>query len=258
MAIQTRLYLAVAATPTFISRFIGPGVSIIAQTGAYVKVQYNDATMDTQTLDDILSQQGYIFNATADTLLDLPTEPKEIIPRFEGNVVGNSTHVVGTTYDGCSIVLSRPVLTDRIVLRVQVWGTPGTLSMLFYQRADGSVGDIAVAVPLVASVRGFNPGATGGVNFQAPYFEGTVTLRSGLVYVLYGRDSAAGNITLRSLATTSRDLYTGNVDATTHPTSFTTLIAVAAAPAAPPANFTPTAAVASAADVAPDIRFYKT
>lgn len=263
MAIQTRLYLAVATTPSFISRFVGPGVSIIAQTGAYVKVQYDDATMDTTTLDQLLGQQGYIFNAVADTLLDLPTELKEIIPRPEGNVVGNSTHVTTALYDGASVLLDRPATMDRVVLRVQVWSTPGTLSMLFFQRSDGSVGDMATPVPLVASVRGFNPLATGGVNFKVPFFEGTVTFRSGLVYVLYGRDSAAGSLTLRALATTARDLQTGNVEVDTHPTNFTTSIPVVAAPGAPPATFTPALAVAvpvvpSAADIYPDIRFFKT
>jgi hypothetical protein len=76
-----------------------------------------------------------------------------------------------------------------------------------------------------ATVTAFNPGGTG--NFALTPSEGTVTLESGLVYLLWGKESG-GNLTLVSFTTQATALLSSVVDADTHPTTFTTTISTTA------------------------------
>lgn len=259
MAIQTRNYLSVGISTSDIGRYIGSGVTITAESGTYVKVQYDDSTVSAETVDGAMALRGYTFNANANTLIDFPTELNEIVPQPEGGTVGNSTRPGQTVYDGASFILRRPMTFNRVITRVIAYSAPGTISMLFFQKTDGGSG--GGAVPLVANVSGFNPGSS-LTNVQMTLAQGDVTLRSGLFYVLYGRDSAAGAVTFRTRAVTTLDLMTANVELSTHPTSFTTAIAVPVFPAAVPTTFdprqTPTGdANASASDLVPVIRFLK-
>lgn len=72
MAMQTRKYLCVGISSENLSRYVGSGCSVIAETGSYISIQYDDAIVDSSTIDDVLAPMGYVFNANADLMLAPP------------------------------------------------------------------------------------------------------------------------------------------------------------------------------------------
>jgi hypothetical protein len=97
---------------------------------------------------------------------------------------------------------------------------------MLFQAPDGTSGPTAARV---ATVTAFAVGGTGA--FVAPLDEGTVTIQAGLIYVLFGRDSAGGSVTIRTFSNKGMDLLTQNVNLNTHPTVYTTAIASTTTPA---------------------------
>jgi len=284
MALVTRLYRSIGMVLPDLARYVGPTAVVVAQTGTFIQIQYDNTIIDADALDGVMAGAGYVFDVAADqgltirspngtpftiaannagNLLGLSVapapDPKDEIPIPEGRVTGSSGRVLQTTFDGASFIVRRPMSFDRILLRITGTTSPGSLRLCLYQAPDGSSG--SGPLPRIATITGFVPGSAG--NFVIPLDEGTVSLLAGLVYVLYGRDSATGSATLRSYTTQNVDGLSSNVDVNVHPTSFITAIAVPLAPAAAPATFdprqTPTGqAIASALDVIPVVRFYKT
>lgn len=171
-------------------------------------------------------------------------EVADFIPLPEGRVTGNSTRSGQTTFEGASYFLRKQATVGNLVVRVTGHTGVGTLRFLVYQQDDGLSG----VATLRGTVTGFNPGGTG--NFTIPFAEGTIKLVPGLVYVLWGRDSAVNTITLQTYTTQAVNLMTANVVAATHPTSWTTAVASTTTPA----TFDPTSGTATASDVIPVFR----
>jgi hypothetical protein len=182
-------------------------------------------------------------------------ETIEFFPEPETRATGNSTRVAQTVFNGASFRLDRPVTFNRILLRVTAYTAPGSIRVLFYQKPQG-LGANATPANLVATVAGFDPGGTG--NFLVTPAEGTVTLAAGVYYVLFGRDSAAGSVTLRTYTVLTLDLSNANVDAATHVTNFTTTIAANTSPATfDPRPVATGAATPSVLDLSLDHRLIK-
>jgi hypothetical protein len=125
--------------------------------------------------------------------------------------------------------------------------------MLFYQ---GPLGGSGIAA-LVATVTGFAVPA-GGTDTTVTPAEGNVTLSEGLVYCLWGRDSAADSFGLQTYTLQTTNLLTAVVPSGLHPLAFTTAIASNTTPA----TFDPRATVgqaipSGAVDVVPIIRLQK-
>jgi hypothetical protein len=97
---------------------------------------------------------------------------------------------------------------------------------LIYQASDGKSG----VANLVATCTAIAV-ATGAANYTVTPSEGSVTLKRGLIYVLWGRDSVGDSFTARTYGTQIYDLITNNVEAGIHPTMFTTAIAATTSPA---------------------------
>lgn len=190
--------------------------------------------------------RAYI-NALNQQVQEFLTEQKAMLALPEARVTGNATRLAQVNFDGCSLFLRRSITFNRIVFRTTAT-TGGTIALLIYQLAGSTAGDGggqggATAASLVATVTAFTP-AAGGNNAATPS-EGTVTLQAGLIYVLFGRDSAANNTTFRTYTTQSVDLLTANIDTDTHPCAFTTTIAANTTPA----TFDPRTPTATSSDV---------
>jgi hypothetical protein len=130
------------------------------------------------------------------------------------------------------------------LIRLTAFTAPGTLKFMIFQRPRGQ-GVPAAGTPalLVATVALFAPGGTG--NFLLPLTEGTVRLYNGVYYVLWGRDSAAGALTMRTYTVQVLDLSNANVDPATHVTNYSTALLSTSTPAtfdprpSPPGEATP-------------------
>jgi hypothetical protein len=155
-------------------------------------------------------------------------ERVEFFPEPEPRVGGNSTRVLQTVLEGASFKILRPVRFNRILVRVTAFVAGGTMKFLIYQRPPGWGADASPA-SRVATVSAFAPGGTG--NFQMTPSEGEVRLASGVYYVLMGRDSGAGSITLRTYTITSLDLSNANVESNTHVTNYDTALLASTTPA---------------------------
>ncbi len=281
MAVVTRRYVSRGVSQGDLGRLVVPGALVINGSQTWIEVQYDDAVPGTtETLDELMAMVGLIFDAAAGTggvrvrsadgathnlgvgnsglmLIDgtpTPNEPKEMTIVPEGPVTGNSTRATNVTLDGGSYIVHRSMTFDRIILRVTAQTAPGALRICLFQDPTGASG--SGPIPLIGSVSSFAPGASGNfvVALDAP-----ATVVPGIVYVLYGRESATGAVTIRSRTVQAQDLLNGNVDVNTHPTSFTTAIsATGALPATFDPRQTPTGeATASALDVVAMVRLFK-
>ena len=168
---------------------------------------------------------GLAVQANDSRLAGSATETTEMFLRPEGVTTGNSTRVAQTTFEGGSYIVRQPVTLDRLIIRVTAQSGGGTIKILLYQTTTGIVG----TANLVGTVTAFAPGATG--NFEVSLSEGEITLKEGLLFVLWGRDSVGGSVTVRTFTTTNTDLLTGNVNVNTHPTFYSTTIATSTTPA---------------------------
>lgn len=178
--------------------------------------------------------------STVDGILE--TQTTQYIPRRFGSLAGNATRVAQTTLEGCAYWCSRSVSAGKLLFRVTGYTATGALRVCIFQNTNGLPG----AATRIATIASFDPGGTG--NFTQAFDEGTVNFAAGLIYVLFGRTSAGGSVTMRTYTTTTLDLLTQNVDAAMFPVVFTTALAATASPA----SITPTTdLVASNLDVSP-------
>lgn len=196
-----------------------------------------------------ISPQGSGSGLDADLLDGLhasqiasPTETQEELPLPEGRASGQSTRVAQTVFNGASYLLRRAITTDRLIFRVTGQAGAPTGRFLIYQTADGGAG----VANLVAKAELVAIGAIG--NFEVAFTEGIVTLKTGLIYILWGRDSALGSFTLRTYAIPNVDLLSDNMNVNTHPTTFTTIILANTSPA----TFNPLASGDAIAAIAVD------
>jgi hypothetical protein len=181
-----------------------------------------------------------------------PTVTNEWLPPPEGAVAGNGTRIGQTTFDGASFIARGRIQFNRIIFRITVAVAAPTITIQIFQAPDGSPASVTNRV---ATVTLFAPAV--GNNLATPA-EGTVNLVSGVFFVLFGRDSAAGTVTFQTRSVTALELLNQDVDVDTHPTSFTTAIAANTTPATFDPRQTPTGeASASTLDVISAIRFKK-
>ena len=148
-----------------------------------------------------------------------------LIPELR--VSGQSTIADSTSLRGASFVVTREVSFNRIIARVTAGTAATTISIQIFQTSDGTSGNTATRVATIAG----HAIAGGAETLVMTPSEGTVTLKRGLCYVLFGRASGAGSFTLRTHGVQSYDLLDQNVDADTHPLVFTTTIAANTTPA---------------------------
>lgn len=155
-------------------------------------------------------------------------DPEQIlIP--EGERTSNSTRVMQPLLEGSSYFLRRGGRYSRVLFRITAQAGGPTVKLLFYQRIINRMvgGVMGNAVSLIASVSAFPIGAVS--NFIAKFAQGSVDFYPGIVFVLFGRDSAGGTATIRTQVTTNVDLFNSNNDLNTHPCTFTTALASNAA-----------------------------
>lgn len=181
-----------------------------------------------------------VYDGTTWLDADLPEQTQEQIDMFLPPELGtgaNATRVAQTVYEGASFLVPKRVSFNRAIVRITaITGVPAA-NLLLYQ---GTGGRIAAAIPLVATCA-FAP-AVG--NMLLTPAEGTVVLEPGVCFALFGRSSGGGtSATFRTYTLPSPDLLTANVQASTHPLAFVTVIAATTTPAtiAPFVDLTPTA-----------------
>lgn len=145
----------------------------------------------------------------------------------ELRVGAQSTIADSTSLRGASFIVMREVSFNRIIARVTAGTAATTISIQIFQTSDGTSGNTATRVATIAG----HAIAGGAETLVMTPSEGTVTLKRGLCYVLFGRDSGAGSFTLRTHGVTAYDLLNQNVDTDTHPLVFTTTIAANTTPA---------------------------
>ena len=281
MAIVTRRFVARGVSQSDLSRLVALGSLTINGSQTWIEIQYDDAVAGTtETLDELMAMAGFAFDAAAgiggvrirsadgvthnlqtnnagllmiDGVLS-PNEPKDLVLTPEGLATGNSTRATGVTLDGSTFIVRRGMTFDRIILRVTAQAGGGAIRVLLFQSSTGESG--SGPVPRIASISSFAPGATGNfvVALDAP-----ATIVPGIVYLLYGRESAAGSVTLRTRTVSAQDLLNQNVDVNTHATTFTTaLSSTGALPATFDPRQVPTGqATASALDIVLGARLFK-
>jgi len=176
-------------------------------------------------------------------------ESSELLLIPEGRATSNATRTAATTYDGSAFILRRGIVFNRIRFRaVSSTGSP-TVSVVIYQVPGGHGSGTA---RLKASAHEI--AISGAANHEVTPSEGSVLLEPGLCFVLFGRDSATGNATLRTYTIQPMDLHTANVASDAHPTTFT----MAFTAGSPPSTFNPaTETTASALDLALTVRLKK-
>jgi hypothetical protein len=104
-------------------------------------------------------------------------------------------------------------------------------------------------------VQNFAPVPAGATTQVVACKEGTVTLKAGIIYILFARATAAGSVTLRTYTCPDIDLLT-NGTAHGYPLAFTK--SLSAAVTLPP-TFNPAQALpANGLSVAPIVRFVGT
>jgi hypothetical protein len=149
-------------------------------------------------------------------------------------------------------------LVFYVTTRSGTGGSP-TARFLLYQAPGGLSRDSSNLVALIGQVTAFNIPSTGifAAAFDAA---ATIAVESGLLYVLFARDSGTGvgSFNLRSYAMANTDLLVSNVDADTHPVRFTSVLASALPATFDPRNNPPGQATpAGVTDTSPVIRFKK-
>lgn len=143
-----------------------------------------------------------------------------------GIQAADSTRPAQASYEGGMYYLYRDVSFNRVVMRFTAYSAGAQISMHIYQSANGTA---TFPMTRVATITGFDPGATG--NFAVPVTEGTVNLKAGIFFVLFGRPTAAG-LTLQTYQTaTALSLLNTNLFAGTYPLQYTTALAATTTPA---------------------------
>lgn len=182
-------------------------------------------------------------------------ETLDYLLRPESRVTGNATRVAQTTFDGASFVLDREVIVSRLLFRTTGATATGTVRILLYQARLGQSRSSANLVSRIATITGFDPPDGTTSNNLATFAEGRVRFSPGIVYVLFGRDSAGGSVTMRTYTTQPNDLLVQNVDLATHPTTFDTAIASNTSPATLDPRQAPTGQLSGTlSDVTPTVR----
>jgi hypothetical protein len=175
-------------------------------------------------------------------VVDLYLQPECIVDNI-------ATRGQATTFEGGSLVVRRRISFNRVIVRVTAFTSPGELKLLLYQGTAGGSGIASLRATCIAT-----PSGTGRLTVTPS--EGTVILDEGLCYVLCGRSSAGGSVSLRTFSIIAVDELTENVDLDIHPASWTTTIAATTTPATFDSRTSPTgeAIPALALDVIPIIR----
>lgn len=165
------------------------------------------------------------------------TESGELWPIPEIRTGADSARTAQTLFEGGSYIIRRRVTFNRIHVRITSRTGAPTLRFLLFQAPGGGSG----VANRVATVTAFAVPA-GGTNTVLTPTEGSVTLSGGLVYVLWGRDSAAASFGMQVYALQNMNLLTNNVPSGLHPLSWTTALASTSLPA----TFDPRATVGQA------------
>jgi hypothetical protein len=160
-----------------------------------------------------------------------------------------ATRVAQTSFEGAIYTLYRDVTFSKVGLRLTAFTAPGRLSMYFYQTPTGAASSAGSPAARVAGITSATP--VSGVNTITLDSPGSATLKAGIVYVLWGRSSATGAFTLRTLSTLDMDLCNQNMITGTAPMTYSTGIAANTTPATFNAA---TQSSASSNDVTPILR----
>jgi hypothetical protein len=208
------------------------------------------------TFFDTVLRVSRTFDGTAWLSVTPPADDFSVLLP-EGGTTGNATRIGQTVFDGCSFIVTRRMTCNRLLVRFTAFTAPGTARVLLFQAPFGKSGDGTTGPAVrIGTVATFSPGAAG--NAILTFAEGLITIEPGILFILFGRDSAAGSVTFRTRVTQANDLLTANVDLQTHPTTFTTAIAATTSPATFDPRQSPTgAATGSASDLTVVARLYR-
>jgi len=204
--------------PNFWISFDGtsPPRRIIAESGADMRSQKIVNVLDPTVAQDAATK------AYVDAAISVATPSGNVFIPSPVYVNGNaSTIVLATTLSGAAFRNSKKFSADRIEFRATAQAGAPTMSIQIFQGASGFT---AGALPRIATVTAFAVGAA-NTNYEAVFTEGSVTFEAGMIFLLFGRDSAAGAITLRSYGNSNYDLFNQNIAANTYPVTFTTALA---------------------------------
>lgn len=219
---------------------LGVGAGILTLTGlgspegvVAAPVSSTYRRRDGSGLTAFYVKQGGAAGVTGWVPIGSPTESGEYLLLPEGHTSAQAIRGIIATYDGGSMILRRRVSASRVIFRLTAGSPIGSITrVMLFQFPDGGSG----IAPRVASATDVALVAAGAQTRTVIFAEGTVTFEAGLVYALYGSAIAAPLANMRVYSTDTYDLLSQLVEATTHPTTFTTAIS---STVAPPALFNP-------------------
>ena len=164
---------------------------------------------------------------------DQTYDDSSVIPLPEGSTTGQATFGTTVTFAGASYRIPGYSSATHLYVVATAVSAPTTFVFAVYQSPNGQT------KPPLARV------ASGSLVISAPGtflvpLSSTMRLVPGVAFILHGKVSGGGNVTIRSYTTPTQELLNdASVPASSYPTAFTTSIGVTTTP---PATFNPTPA----------------
>lgn len=194
---------------------------------------------------------GYSFPQNIVGPVNIPA-PDEMFPVPEMPTFSVSNRVASTSLEGGSYFLRKSFIFNRFLFRVNAFAGAPTAKILIYQASSAEAGIANLkasftAVPITAVA-----------NKTATPDQVQVRLEEGLIFLLIGRDSAAGSFTHLCWDVPFASLIASAVDTNTHPMNFTTAILATTSPTTfNPRQSAGGSALASFTAVSPVMRFMR-
>lgn len=227
------------------SRWFGSPARLFTFLGALGTLQLDPHTQHSFDIATVSLVNGGII-ATDQTY-----DVSSVIPIPEGSTTGQATIASAVTFFGASYRVPSYTSATHIYVVATAVSAPTTIVLAFYQSPSGQTSPPLPRVG-VASLLISAPGT-----FLVPMAT-LLRLVPGVVFILVGKVSGGGNVTLRSYTTPTQELLNdASVPSAAYPTAFTTTIGVTTNP---PATLDPTPAgglvtPAGASNVTPIVRF---
>jgi hypothetical protein len=158
-------------------------------------------------------------------------ETRDYTPRPTGIFIYTAVSTTApATFAGGVYTLTSDVTFSKVVFRTNNITGAGQPSLYFYQTPDGTASSStrpANRIGGITNSAAASPNATNAITIDG----GTpITLKAGIVYVLWGLASGT-SVQIRCYTGGTFDVLTANLFAGTYPTTFTTAISAATTPA---------------------------
>jgi hypothetical protein len=190
---------------------------------------FSNAFLDLRTQNAFNTGQVSLVNGQY-IATDQVYDPSSTIPIPEGSTTGQTTFSTQTTLSGASYRVPTFELASQVNIVATLVSAPTTFVVALYQ---GRGGQTTSPVTLVGQGTLL---LTAPGSFSVP-LTALTRIVPGVLFILFGKLPAGGNITVRTYTTPTQDLMNDVVStpANAHPTAFTTVLPCAA----PPASFDP-------------------